>query len=157
MSNITDFFDGSLKIKFGIEPDILELTAQELIEKDDFYFEGCHNHMQWLFPTVQKSEYNPDAPILTKEDAEKLIFSDVYIAGIKRFIQFLKQANLSYFNHNFLRISRMLQSIALVYGRDESVRTLAYILQLKDLQYNNKSLISWYQSTLVTWDNPTIV
>lgn len=96
-----------------------------------------HDYVQWLFPSNVSSNFNCDAPVLTKE--ESLIFQSDPELRLKlqkslfRFIDFLdfkpnwddevlifvqKHSDkipwwLNSFNHNMLRVTRVLKSLRL--------------------------------------------
>ena len=40
----------------------------DLWQEDFYFYESCHDYIQWMFPLAEESEYNPDAPVLTEED-----------------------------------------------------------------------------------------
>ena len=63
MSEITDFYRGSLN-KNGVNlNDIWDMSFEEL--------DKCHNFIQYLFPTQEVSQFHPEAPLLTNEDIEE--------------------------------------------------------------------------------------
>ena len=80
---------------------------------DDNSWEVYHDFIQWLFPTTKKSIYNVNAPILTIEDAKYLRINNVLLkSALNRFKLFLQRGNhLTHFNHNYLRITRVIESL----------------------------------------------
>jgi Opioid growth factor receptor (OGFr) conserved region len=94
-------------------------SIDEIITKWNFdAWEGCHDFVQWVFPTTTKSKYNQNAPILTDDDIQ-FFKNDESGDLAKRFnsaVEFFKKfllsdpLNFKQFNHNWLRISRVLQS-----------------------------------------------
>lgn len=98
--------------------------------------EGNHDYIQWLFPLLERSAFNPYAPVLDAATIERFrsvemlkqnlerslaVMLDFYglgIAGerIARSAGFDERAAnwLTPFNHNFLRLTRMLKSLSLL-------------------------------------------
>lgn len=134
MSKITDFYldDGTT---------VEGLTWEDIMnfEKDDL--EECHVHIQWLFPLKEASSMQPTAPILTDEDIDTLKDNPVFIGKYKKglikmmdFYGFQPVIADEFFinqfydwddrddenkqwitpnNHNFLRITRIINSLRL--------------------------------------------
>ena len=98
--------------------------------------EANHDYIQWLFPLTERSAFNPRAPILDatmierfrsddmlKENLERslgvmLDFYGLEVAGdrIVRSAAFGERSRnwLTPFNHNFLRLTRILKSLRLL-------------------------------------------
>lgn len=126
MSQITDFF--ALK-----SPDDKGRMLFHVLGLQNSQIEASHDLIQWIFPTAEKSKFNPDAPVLTEEDV--LAFKSVPELqnnlrwAYSRFLLFLglkteggkvvKGDNFedrykdvwSCWNHNFLRITRAISSL----------------------------------------------
>jgi len=96
--------------------------------------EYSHDLIQWLFPTNEPSKFNSEAPVLTDEDIEVFKTNPKLQENLRwaysRFLGFLgltvsedgkvvKGENFkdrynevwSYWNHNFLRITRAISSL----------------------------------------------
>jgi hypothetical protein len=103
--------------------------------------EGCHNYIQWMFPTKTRSQFNKEAPeldvetIIALKDSE--IFNKNLELSINKFLKFLGITlvrtqwvglNSTTFydseilynrhwhtvgNHNLLRISRLLECLSI--------------------------------------------
>jgi len=96
--------------------------------------EASHDLIQFMFPTKEKSKYNPTAPVLTEEDItafkENKNLQDALRGCYNRFLTFLGLAQTdegkvvkgenfanrykdvwSSWNHNFLRITRAISSL----------------------------------------------
>lgn len=133
MSKLTEFYDES-----GVDCD--GRTLSQIWAEDDGYLEFCHNWVQWLFPLPEPSNFNPDAPLLTEEDiqvfrANPLIQTNLLVS----FARYLRFFGLEYLNdvvvqtpefdsmlfqvanHNWFRISRVLQSLRLLGLEKEAV------------------------------------
>jgi hypothetical protein len=138
MSHIVEFFENRV-------PDLAGRMFDDILMKSDFWLEASHDWVQWLFPLCEPSNYNPDAPLLTEEDikffhsSETALVAANYMAGIKRMFEFLglsagklcvevtdedKSKNWNgEFNHNHLRITRMLRSMVLLGFADYATET----------------------------------
>ena len=112
------FNDGTITIEDGT------YTLQEILDKDDDWWNNEHDFIQWLYPTDEHSKFNKDSPVLTKEFAElfrdnsNLCNADLYY----RFGEFIDRSKCldGEFNHNFLRFSRILRNIALLTSNEMS-------------------------------------
>jgi len=51
----------------GQAPDLSGRFIQELWAQNDDELEGCHDYIQWLFPSAQPSKFNAQAPLLDEE------------------------------------------------------------------------------------------
>jgi hypothetical protein len=112
--------------------------------------EDNHDYIQWLFPLTEGSAFNPDAPILDAATIERfradeslkhnlerslgvmLAFYGLEIAGdrIVRAASFAERsANwLTPSNHNFLRLTRILNTLSLL-GLEERAAQLFACLE----------------------------
>ena len=98
----------------------------------DEELEGIHDFIQWMFPLRQPSQFDPDAPLLTDDDIAQFHSDPKLGVNLLRsfgvFLTFLglrfenervqkapdfeaKKGVWLYPNHNWLRISRVLESI----------------------------------------------
>lgn len=137
-------------------PDSEGRMLDEILNKQDDWFEFCHDYIQWLFPLQEPSQFNPDAPLLTQEDIdyfknpESVNLATNYIAGIERMFSFfglkvrdnngglLKLESASNFDsrkhtwaegftHNHLRITRMITSMKLLGFSDYAYALYDYV------------------------------
>ena len=141
MSLLIDFY-------LGKEPNPDGYMIEDiLVNWTDEQLEECHSHIQWLFPLDEPSQYNPDAPIMTAED--RAAFRDQPELKSYAYATFLRMMGFygltasdgeveivdedrvkewsSEFNHNFLRITRILKSMRLM-GRPEYSEALWFTL-----------------------------
>lgn len=141
MSKIIDFY-----LKDSSNCDGLSLEAIWAFSDNDL--EQSHDVIQWLFPTVEPSMFNPDAPSLTNRDIELWKANPELKINLResfnRFLSFLgfeyedgtlflkhKKNNVwCGFNHNWLRITRVLNCLT----------TLGLDLECKCLYQTLKSL-----------------
>jgi len=111
---------------------------EELLGMDDRQFERTHDYIQWLFPTVTASRFNPEAPTLDSATAQRLRSDPVaqrrLQAALVRMLAFYglelddsdlddpevtqaggfgsrAQTWLTPGNHNYRRLSRILESL----------------------------------------------
>jgi len=104
--------------------------------------EQTHDFIQWMFPLEEQSAFNPDAPLLTKDDEAAFRREPQLRSSLRRslgfFLNFLGLAiapdgrvspNENFHqrialwrrpNHNWLRITRMLKSLRLLGCEDEA-------------------------------------
>ena len=126
---LIEFYSGTGKDASGRRlEDIWRFSNEEL--------EDNHDYIQWLFPLTERSAFNPGAPLLDpatierfrideslKQNLERslqvmLDFYGLEIAGdrIVRSATFSERSGnwLTAFNHNFLRLTRILKSLSLL-------------------------------------------
>lgn len=169
MSKITDFYT-------GVDLDQHGRTLLYILYKDNKWWEDCHDHIQWVFPTNKPSKHNPLAPLLTPEDIAEFR-SNSYIQGTARisfyrFLDFLglrydRSNNIVYAgpefcsllpevwltpNHNHLRITRCLEFLGLV-GIDTQM--VAFYKFLKNLKAVFNADIS--DETFAYWTTEHII
>jgi len=120
----------------GFGQDSEERSLKEIQQWDFNQLEYVHNYIQWLFPLTDRSHYNLDAPLLKLDDMQSfqsspklrqevlynlelmlnfygfIRYSDKIVAA-NNFDQRIQQW-LSFGNHNFLRITRILKSLKLL-------------------------------------------
>lgn len=137
MSAITEFF-----AKTGT--DDKDRSLDEILSKDYAWMESSHDFIQWLFPLNEPSNYNPNAPLLTKEDIDVIrenkgnrpLWYNVF-DGVEKYLNFMGIRDIWIFdtfdrfeltdefeerrhvwmetpNHNHLRITRLLKFLRLI-------------------------------------------
>jgi Opioid growth factor receptor (OGFr) conserved region len=127
---IVDFYKGLIPNSDGrtIE-DIWNFTRDER--------EDVHDYIQWLFPNVEPSRFNPDAPLLTEEDIkafkadpdllDRVEFSleimevFYYLDGIADYPNLPSEGQLWWItknNHNYMRITRILNCLNVLGMKD---------------------------------------
>lgn len=115
------------------QPNPSGYTYSQVMEWPDQEWDAAHDFVQWLFPTDEGSRFNPKAPVLTPEDVKAFGEDDDvrwrYVHALARAREFLCMYPFSYgqrawwdspSNHNMLRVSRIIRSIALLRGREEA-------------------------------------
>ena len=152
-------------------PDHRGRTREDILAFDTGRLESTHDFIQWLFPLPEPSGANPHAPQLTQGDiaafnAESglreallrsldvmLRFYGLALAGTPGARRVDRAANYASRSddwlgrsHNFLRISRILRSLALLGCEDEA---RAFLAQLEEICRENAQHIG--SDTLGYW------
>lgn len=130
MSQLVDFYRGT-------GTDSRRRSLDEILSWDDEQLELVHDFIQWLFPLPERSQFNPNAPLLTPSDIDEFRSDERLRAQVRRsyerILAFLgltlagdgkvtEGANFAasapdvwqYPNHNWLRITRILRSLKLL-------------------------------------------
>ena len=122
----------------GEQPDDQGRRIQDLLRWDHDRLEDTHDYIQWLFPTRQRSAFNPGAPVLDESVVDAFragpALRDALLAAFRVMLDFYgfryddapggrpsitpgdrwaeRRANwLTPGNHNHLRITRILTSL----------------------------------------------
>ena len=134
MINLVAFYKGDV-----VHPD--GYTLGGILAEDDYWLEAKHNYIQWLFPLNKPSEAVPASPIISDLEVE-LFRADSELKrkltlSFQRMLMFYgfklavdsndhpivvrgpnfdqrKSEWLTSYNHNHLRISRILESLTLL-------------------------------------------
>ena len=114
-----EWYTGDRKVTFtDANGKKIPLNFNELLAQDDSFFEGSHDYIQWLFPTMEKSRFNTKAPVINDEtQVSVLIDADRMHAAAVRFLEFLTNTKENWTregNHNELRITRIIKSLIMV-------------------------------------------
>lgn len=145
-------------------------TLSSILAWDDSDLELCHDYIQNLFPLPERSLFNPSAPIINQETFEAFRSRPELRARLKEsFVRILKfygfklsstntalevklasnfgQASRNWvtrFNHNHLRITRIIRSLR-VLGLEDEARAFFSTLQKVHAASNisSKSLMFW--------------
>ncbi len=140
----------------GQAPDAAGRYLFDILNWDDLDLEEVHDYIQWLFPLKERSRFNPDAPLLDAAQigafqADEQLRAELLIA-FKRMLRFYgfdyhqtgdqltispgpnwnarKQVWLNPYNHNFLRITRILTSLRLLGLPEQAAAFLAALGKL---------------------------
>lgn len=129
-------------------PDDRGRTLEEILGWSDVQLEATHDVIQWLFPTTGRSAFNPRAPLVTKATAEEFrtrpelrdrlrraLDRMLAFYGLRREdgpggevqividpVRFPQRAPewLQPHNHNHLRLTRIMQSLATLHLAEEA-------------------------------------
>jgi Opioid growth factor receptor (OGFr) conserved region len=145
-SSLVNFYGGTARDARG-------RTLADLWAWDDTNLEQVHDYIQWLFPVPEPSQFNDEAPRLTPDDiaafAARADLRDNLRHSFARILAFygltlgagpvvtqadnfsLQAVNwLRPYDHNFLRITRILRSLTLL-GLGAEAR--AFLAALEDI------------------------
>jgi len=117
-------------------------TLDDILRKDDIWWDRTHDFIQWVFPNKERSRYNLLAPVYSASDA--LEYPDME-KSFERFCRFLNNTDWKHKgNHNLLRITRVIKSLRL-FGRDDLADLLLiYVMdETKDIKGLEKSRVYW--------------
>lgn len=101
-------------------------TLHQIWGMNDAQIESKHTFIQWLFPTIEPSLAVPGSPYLDDQQVAKI--RDSHLAkqnlakSAKWYLNFLERNNhwRKPYDHNHLRITRMIKSLRLLCGDDEA-------------------------------------
>lgn len=142
--NLVEFSHDREKVRLS---DGFDYTYSDILNKDDDWFENCHNHIQILFPTNKPSQFNKDAPLLTPEDAANFCKENLKL-GLERFYRFLESTDALYIpSHNDLRLTRAIECVALILGKKEAeeykIRCMKLVPGKRFISTTNKAWMFW--------------
>ncbi|MBV9988716.1 MAG: hypothetical protein JO301_13640 [Chitinophagaceae bacterium] len=170
-------FNDSRLIRFyrGLEKDPAGRMIEDIWQMTTPELERNHDYIQWLFPLPQRSNYSPGAPVLTQQDIDSFIRDEnlrerVLISyGLMLRFYGLEQRQLhgqpvlvpaadfaqraaewlQPGNHNYLRISRILNFLMLVQMKAEA-RILFSALEELNLLHHKKvgSAFSYWRAAV---------
>lgn len=145
--------DDRIAAFFRGAPDSEGRTLDEILAWSDELLEEGHDYIQWLFPTSRRSDFNPSAPVLTPETIREFHRDEALRRQLERafarILQFYgfelasgvvrrgpswraRSAGwLAPGDHNLLRITRILDSLATLGLLDHAQAFLAVLLELE--------------------------
>lgn len=131
----------------GTQRDSQDRTIQEIWAWDFEELEYTHDYIQWLFPLPERSAFNPDAPIVDDEVIQAFQNSSILRQNLLRSLAVMlrfyglqhqesdeekvvvtlsedypsrKREWVCPFNHNYLRITRILKCLMIFGLEDEA-------------------------------------
>jgi hypothetical protein len=112
------------------EPDSKGRYLNDILKWSDEELEKTHDYIQWMFPLPEPSQFNHDAPVLNEFEIE-LFKSSAFLRkklseSVVKFTSFLESTSKTWlveYNHNHLRITRMLRCLC-VLGMRTTAETL---------------------------------
>lgn len=111
-------------------PNLSGYTHSEVIGWNAKNWENKHDFIQWVFPTDQPSQFNEFAPVLSKGDYNEISHVKILDAYVK-FLEYVNQSSFLKPNHNHLRTTRVLRSLALCNCRAIQFEFLDKLYELK--------------------------
>jgi hypothetical protein len=115
---------GSSVVQFleGTGPEGRGEMISTILSLSDGELEGRHDYIQWLFPLTEPSRAVPGSPVLTASDVASIRSSEParrnLIAAASRMQEFYARDRhwLCEYDHNHLRITRIIASLRLLHG-----------------------------------------
>ena len=132
-------------------------TAKDVLRMSDKELEAYHDWVQWLFPLATPSAAVPGSPVLTTGDIAGIRADPRAIETLERaserLIRFYKSTDhwLSRYDHNHLRISRIIQSLRLLVSENAAQRFYEALLERHEAAgapVNPASQRYWRQSLI---------
>ncbi len=131
-------------------------SIQDYHDMSNDDLEAIHDYIQWAFPTRQPSQcQDPNAPLLSDEAVVLLQSNwtalDNFYSMLDRMITFYEQTPkwLTGFDHNHMRITRIIESSGEILGLESPEYFLNIILKLNknaDSPVNAKSINFWLRT-----------
>lgn len=161
---VVTFYEGSA-------PDDRGRFLDDVLHFNDTELEQYHDYIQWLFPTLQGSAYNPTAPILNASAVdvfhERHDLQTALRRSLSRMLTFyslewaqgsivratsfaMHRSWLTLENHNHLRLTRILTSLRLL-GDDYAAQALFRCLTEIEADERSNGANGISQSTLKFW------
>ncbi len=111
--------------------DVHGRDLDQILNESDEFWERTHNCIQWLFPLNEASRSVRNSPVLTEDQIETIRKSEMAQDNIQRSVlrykEFLAGTTKwrSGYDHNHLRISRVIKSLRLLVS-DETANDFKY-------------------------------
>ncbi len=131
-----------------------ELT--DVLAFDDARIEGVHDFIQWCFPLPEASQAVAGAPVLDAVEAEAIRADPAALAGLRgaleRMTRFYRETDfwLRGYDHNHLRITRILRAVRSLLGAEEAERFHTFVTQRNAAAgspVNAQSLAFWQRAS----------
>jgi hypothetical protein len=126
--------------------------AADVLGFSDEPLEEVHDYIQWLFPLPTCSGAQPRAPVLTQAEIDAIradpSAQDTLRRAAGRMLSFYRNTRwwLTPYDHNYLRITRIIHSLRILSGPEEAQRFHKAVLALNDAAgspVNARSLEYW--------------
>lgn len=162
-------FQGLKLLQFyrGERPGPRGAKIEDIWSFNPMELESRHDFIQWIFPTTEPSRFNPTAPILSADAIREFQFSRDLQTRFSRSLQMMlaffaigrdehgfvplkPSAQLHWVkpgNHNFLRMTRILESLLAVGKEDDA---LSLFRCLRAIYFDNQGIID--RGTFVFWE-----
>ncbi len=119
-----------------VRPDHRGRFLSDIWKFSDEQIESTHDFIQWVFPLDEPSGAQPDAPVLEPAEIALIRKSSPATMNVERstewFLGFLARSNdwLAPYDHNHLRITRMIRSNRLLLGELAAESARSRVLHL---------------------------
>jgi len=123
---VLDFLEGKGKDNSGS-------FIHDILAFDDAALERKHDFIQWLFPLPEPSRAQPSSPVLTTDEIKAIRASSEAQANLgratRRMMDFYQQNDhwLRSYDHNHLRITRIVRSLVVLKSRQAAQEFLSAI------------------------------
>ena len=126
--------------------------AADVLGSSDEQLEEVHDYIQWLFPLPTRSAAQPHSPVLTQAEIEAIRADPAAVgtlkSGAERMLRFYRDTRwwLTSYDHNHLRITRIIHSLRLLVGLEDARHFHEAILALHEAagaHVNARSLGFW--------------
>jgi len=142
-----------LGLSEGPQDEEKKLLIDDILKFDENKIENNHNFIQWIFPTKEESNYNPDARQISDRFKDLFLSSETaqenFCKSCKMFLNFIgfdcynKDDNVitnikskkKYYDlptHNLLRITRVLNSLNQIGKESCSKKLFAQLKKIRD-------------------------
>lgn len=118
----------------GAIPDGRGRTLSMIMAFDDQAIESTHDFIQWMFPLDEPSRSHPGAPVLDPFEIDEIKRSEVALENLVQsadwYFGFLQRHDhwIRPYDHNHLRIARVIKSLRLLVSDEVAGRFKAAIL-----------------------------
>jgi hypothetical protein len=139
----------------GVGPDGRDRLVTDVLAFSDDRLEAVHDYIQWLFPLETRSGAQPGAPVLTQAEIEGIRAdgraADNLMKATERMLRFYRSTEwwLRGYDHNHLRITRILHSLRLLVGPEAARSFHEAVLAMHDAAgtpVNARSLHYWAEA-----------
>ena len=164
----------------GVGTDHRGRTLDEIAARNPRQLEQTHDYIQWVFPTMTPSHFNPHAPVLDQADVDagvrdqRVVGNLIRMAAIMGRFYGLERTSfrdgpqydpignhppwwMSTGNHNFLRITRILDSLrlfGLVDGAEALLDALELLVRRHPGPVSDRTLQFWRDAATPRGANP---
>jgi hypothetical protein len=152
------------------------LFLKDMWDFNDWQMENTHHFIQWMFPIELESKHYKEAPVVSDDDLYEAFKSDEFKQNLlkslykiedfwgfdvvhdgcperdKNFRNFLTRDWFTPYNHNFIRIPRVLHSLVIFGLQKEALELLDYIE--KKVYPNYQHVIG--EKTLEYWKSAVV-
>ncbi|MDP8919054.1 MAG: opioid growth factor receptor-related protein [Pseudomonadota bacterium] len=139
----------------GAGPDSRGRLVTDVLDFSDEQLEAVHDYIQWLFPLQTRSGAQPDAPVLAQAEIVGIRAdgraADTLAKATERMLRFYRSTKwwLTGYDHNHLRITRILHSLKLLVGPEAAQsfhHTILAMHEAAGAPVNPRSLHYWAEA-----------
>ena len=141
-------------------------TLDEILNWDDKQWEGCHDFIQWIFPLMEPSKFNPNAPLLDdntirvfKNSVPIMLNISRVLHRAKKFFQIRPDQRPDWFedkNHNLLRITRLITFLLHIGQHNDAEYLYMWLDRIDYLYPDNIPDVTWFYWRKAFWDTESL-